>query len=182
MNKIRKYFFEKFGIYDFLDLFPYSYRMYYYDNILPIFKPRHERLRKVIPRTWRDISSLLVDVNFEFVKSFYEDEYKQNQIDWSSSEEHKNFEDWLIKSYRYITVERPILQKRMEESYPPLRPFVEMFKPITDKDGRKLFQMVDDGIPYEVKYKKVNELEKEISEKDTNVLTELIKYREFLWT
>lgn len=182
MNKVRKYLFEKFGIYDFLDLFPYRYRMYYYDVILPIFKPRHQRIRKAIPKTWCDISSLIVNVNFEFIKSFYEDEYKNGDIDWSSDKKHKNFENWLIKAYRYITVERPILEQRLEGSYPPSKPLTEMFKPITDEKGKKWFEMINDGIPYEVKYKNVIALEKEISQKDTKILTELIKNREFFWT
>jgi hypothetical protein len=42
--------------------------------------------------------------------------------------------------------------------------------------------MKDDRVPYEVKYKDVIRLEEEIKTKDTELLTELIKRREYFWT
>lgn len=177
-----KTLFQRWRIYDWLDIFPFRYRMWYYDNIKPIFKPCHVRLRKAIPRQWSDLVSIIENVNFEIIKSFYEEEYKNGHIDWSSSETHKAFEQWLIETYRYITVERPILKKRLENSYPPSRPFNEWFKPITDEKGRKMYELIDDGIPYEVKYKDVIHFEKTINKKDTKILTEMIKNREFFWT
>ena len=170
------------GIYCWLDLLPYRYRMLYWETIKPVFKPQHERLRKAIPRTWCDISSLIVTVNFEFIKSFYEEEYKLGQIDWKSSKEHAAFERWLKKAYRYITVERPILNTRLDEAYPPSKPFDEMFVTFTDETGRKVHQMVDDGVPYKVKYKDVIAIENKISKLDTKVITEMIQYREYFWT
>lgn len=177
-----KQFFRQLRIYDWLDLFPYRYRLWYYDIIKPIFKPCHARLRKAIPRQWADLVSVIENINFEIIKSFYEDEYKDGYIDWSSSEEHKAFEQWLIEAYRYITIERPILKNRLENSYPPTKPLDEMFIPFTDESGRKMFQMVDDGVPYEVKYKDVIHFEKTIKEKDTKILIEMIKNRDFFWT
>ena len=182
LNKLKSFLEDK-RIYCWLDLLPYRYRMLYWDKIKPIFKPQHSRLRKAIPRTWSDITSLIVTVNFEFIKSFYEDEYKLGQIDWkSSSKEHAKFERWLKKAYRYITVERPILNTRLDEAYPPSKPFDEMFVTVTDESGRKVCQLVDDGVPYKVKYKEVIALEKKISKLDTKVITEMIEYREYFWT
>ena len=180
--ELREWFFKKTKIWSLWDILPYRYCMYYYDCIKPIFSPKHKRIRNAIPRNWCDITSLIETVNFEFVKSFYEDEYKQSCVDWKATEHHKEFEEWLIKAYRYITVERPILEKRLGEAYPPARPISEMFKPITDEKGRKMFEMVDDGVPYEVKYKKVNELKAKIEKKDTKVLIEIIKRRDDFWT
>ncbi len=176
-------FLNKHRIYDWLDLFPYSFRMWYYDNVKPIFNPCHQRLRKAIPRQWSDITSLIVLVNFEFIKSFYEEEYKSNTVDWKgSSEGHAKFERWLKKAYRYITVERPLLEQRLERAYPPHKPFDEMFKPITTEKGERVYQLVDDGIPYEVKYKEVIALEAKIQKKDTKIITEMIELREYFWT
>ena len=169
----------KYDIYDVFDLLPYSWRHWYWDNIKPIIKPAHKRLRKAIPRQWRDISSLIVDLNFEIIKSFYEEEYKQETVDWkSTSKEAAKFEKWLNEAYRYIVVERLILEKRVEEAYPPSKPFDEMFKPTGDGN----YELVNDGIPYEVKNKEVIDLEKKIEETDTKLLKELIKYRDFFWT
>jgi hypothetical protein len=57
-----------------------------------------------------------------------------------------------------------------------------MFEQKTDENGKRLFQFKDDGVPYEVKYKDVNRIEEEIEKRDTEVLTELIKRREYFWT
>jgi hypothetical protein len=182
-NKIRRTICEKFGIWDIWDLLPYRCCAYYYDNIKPIFFPRNKKIRKVIPRAWADVTSLIVDVNFAMIKQFYEDEYLLGFIDWEgSSEGHKKFEEWLKEAYTYICHKRPSLNAEMERSYPPLKPIEEMFKPITDEKGRKMYEMVDDGIPYHEKYKDVIRLEKEITDTDTKFLKQMVEYREYFWT
>lgn len=182
ISNIRSFMLEKFGIWEFIDIFPYRWRMYYYDYIKTIFKPHNNRIRKSIPRQWRDISHLMVDVNFEFIKAFYEDEYKKDIVDWNATEHHKEFAQWLENAYSYITKERPQLEKDLENSYPPSRLFDDMFKPIIDKDGKRMFEMIDDGIPYEVKYKEVNRIEKLIDDTDTEILNQFVKRREYFWT
>ena len=156
--------------------------MWYYDKLKPIFKPKHSRLRNAIPRQWCDISSLIVNVNFEFIKTFYEEEYVDGVVDWSASDHHKEFANWLEQSYLYITKERPELEKQKENSYPKMAPFDKLFEEIIDESGKKLFQFKDDGIPYDVKYGEVNSLEKLIEEKDTDILNQLIKRRDYFWT
>jgi hypothetical protein len=156
--------------------------MYYWEIILPIFSPSNQRIRKAIPRQYSDISGLIVNVNFEFIKAFYEDEYKADIVDWEATEHHSEFAKWLESAYTYITKERPQLEIDLNNAYPPFKSFDDMFKPIVDKDGKKMFEMADDGIPYEVKYKDVNRIEEEIENKDTEILTELIKRRDYFWT
>jgi len=180
---IRNFIFEKFGIWDIWDILPYKWNMWYYDTLKPIFKPKNSRLRKVIPRQWRDVSCLIVDVNFEFIKAFYEDEYLDGVVDWNDTEHHKEFAEWLEKSYLYITKERPELEKEKENSYPKTSvDFFNIFEKIVDEQGRTLYQMKDDGIPYDVKYAEVNRLEKIIEDTDTEILTQIIKRREYFWT
>ena len=60
--------------------------------------------------------------------------------------------------------------------------FEKMFEEVQDSKGNKMYQMVDSGIPYDIKYKEVNRLEKVIEENDTEILTQLIKRREYFWT
>ncbi len=182
INSIRAYTFEKFGIWDIWDMLPYRFSLYYYDYIKPFFSPSNKRIRKAIPRKYRDISILIIDVNFEFIKSFYEDEFKANIVDWDATEHHKEFADWLVKAYGYIVVERPMLEKKVLDSYPPPKSLDELFELKTDENGKKLFELKDDGVPYDVKYGEVDRLEKEISDKDTEILTELIKRRDYFWT
>jgi hypothetical protein len=182
IKKIREYTFEKYGIWDVWDLLPYRFRMMYYDKVKPIFFPQNKKIRASIPRTWADITSLIVDVNFAMIKQFYEDEYLLGFVDWEgSSEGHKKFEEWLKEAYAYISYKRPSLEASRDASYPPLRPFDEWFKPV-EKDGKKWYEMQDDGVPYEVKYKDVHRFEKEIAENDTRILNQMIEYREYFWT
>jgi hypothetical protein len=182
-SKIRSYFFKKYGIWDFWDFFPYSLRMRYYEDIRPIFKPENDRLRKSIPRRWKDTSDLIVDVNFEMIKIFYEEEYAKGYIDWDSDEQHKSFAKWLEGAYRYITVDRPKLEEDLNNAYPPLGDdgFKGMFDEI-EEGGKKTYRMKDDGIPYDVKYAEVNRIEDLIKSEDTSILKEMIKKRDFLWT
>ena len=157
--------------------------MWYYDKLKPIFKPCNKKIRNAVPKKWCDISSLIVSVNFEFIKQFYEDEYVDGVVDWSATEHHKEFAKWLEKTYIYLVDERPEMEKQRDDAYPKSDgDFLNKFEKITDKNGRTLYQMKDDGIPYDVKYKEVNRLEKIIEERDTEILNQLIKRREYFWT
>ena len=179
---VRKFFLKKFDVWDIWDLLPYRWSLIYYDKFKPLFKPCNQRIRKAIPKQWSDISHLIIEVNFEFIKAFYEEEYKADIVDWNATEQHKEFAEWLEKAYNYITKERPSLENDMNKAYPPSRSLEEMFTPTTDEQGRRMFTMVDDGIPYEVKYAEVNRIEKLINDKDTETLNELIKRRDYFWT
>ena len=179
---IRNFIFEKFGVWDVWDILPYKWNMWYYEVIKPIFRPSNSRIRNSIPRQYRDVTSLIVDVNFEFIKAFYEDEYVDGVVDWTATENHKEFAEWLERSYTYIIDERPKLEKQKENSYPKMGPFDQLFEEIIDDNGKKLFQFKDDGIPYDVKYGEVNRLEKLMVERDTDILNQLIKRRDYFWT
>jgi hypothetical protein len=181
-EKVRSYIFEKYGIWDLFDLFPYSWRMTYYDKVRPIFNPQNQRIRKAIPRTWVDVTEMVVSVNFEFIKAFYEDEFKADIVDWEATEQHSEFAKWLEGAYQYITNIRPQLEINLQNAYPPHKEFDEMFKPIVEKNGNKKYQLIEDSVPYEVRYREVNRIEEEIKNRDTEVLTELIKRREYFWT
>jgi hypothetical protein len=182
IGKIRSYVFENYGIWDVIDIFPSRLRMYYWEIIRPIFNPSNQRIRKFIPRTYKDISQLMVDVNFEFIREFYEDEYKADIVDWEATEHHSEIAKWLEGAYIYITKERPQLEIDLSNAYPPFKSFDEMFKPSVNKDGKKMYVLADDGIPYDVKYKEVNRIEKLIEDTDTEILTEFVKRRNYFWT
>ena len=175
---------DKFGIRSKWDLLPFSWKMRYYDRIRPIFSPENKRYRKTIPRTWVDVSHLIEIVNFEFIKGFYEGEYLHGHTDWVGTGEHAvEFAKWLESAYDYITIERPQLEKDMDNAYPPLRPMDEWFEE-TDKtlNGTKLFKMKERTESYEELYGEVNRLEQLIQDKDTEILTQLIRYRYFFWS
>ena len=164
---------------------PFGWRMTYYDKIRPLWNDENKRVRKSIPRTWKDITSLMVEVNFEMIKTFYEEEFTAGIVDWECTNGHKEFSDWITYAYNYITKDRPAYEQAMWDAYPPTRPLREMFTPCEtdEKTGKvKMYKMVDDGISYEEKYGEVNRLEALIEDLDTRVLTDFVKYRGYFWT
>ena len=144
-----------------INLIPYSIREFYYNKVKTIWKPQHSRIRKAVPRYWWDLDGVLLNVNFEIIKSFYEDEYLKDLVDWEgTSPEAAKFAKWLEGAYKYVAEERPALEKLMENAYPEPK-----------AEGT-----------YEQLYKKVNYYEKIIDDTDTKILKELIEYRHHLWT
>jgi hypothetical protein len=164
-------------------LFPYWFRDFYYDKVSPLIFPNHKRLRKAIPYNWRDISTLITTVNFEFIKSFYEDEYLKGYVVWTATNKLKKFSKWLESAYHYITVERVDLEKQKDAAYPPFKPIEETFKPIKNEQGKvKHYELINDGKTYEEIYGEVDRLEELIYKKDTKILLEMIKNRDYFWT
>lgn len=177
---------KHFGIWDIWDILPYKYQRLYYDHIKTIFKPHHSRLRKAIPRQWHDLSSIIIDINFEIIKSFYEEEYSSGIVDWEADEHHSKFAKWLEGAYKYITIERPELQKQMDAAYPEAKLDDWFGEEETDKHGNVTRRMKTCeeryGKTYEEVYGEVNRIEALIDEKDTKVITEMVKHRSYFWT
>ena len=147
-------------------MIPYQIVDFYNKKIETIWSPRHSRIRKVIPKHWMDLDYVLVEVNFEIIKSFYEDEYRGGLVDWTVDKNHSEFANWLERSYRYIKYIRPELELEKEAAYPS--------NDISIKQREKM--------SYNELYGEVDKIEKHIHRMDTKVLTDLIKYRDFLWT
>lgn len=138
----------RFGFYDFVW---YVYRL---------FKPCNQRIRKVIPREWCDLTELTLMLNFEIIKSFVEQE--MSEIEWNSDEGHRAASDWLTASYKYITEDRKKLQDELEDAYSKV-------------DYRS-------KCSYEEKYADVLRLENSIDEQDKSVIIGLANYRKYLWS
>ena len=132
--------------------------------IKAIFKPCHADIRKAIPREWNDICSLVIDVNFAMIVSFKK-EADKSYVDWSGTENHQKFKDWLDASYKWITIEKPKLEKQKSDAYPP-HPLPADMK----------------HLKYDELYERVNEIEKIIEDTDSKILKEMIDYREYMWT
>lgn len=179
-----------YSVYNMIRFFGISYYVprfikdIYYDNIKPIFKPHHQRYRKLFPRTWTDLTELIVVCNLEFIKGFYEDEYLNDCTDWNSTEDLKKFSQWLKKAHKYVTIERPKLEKDIENAYPK-DSWDDMFVKFTDENGLVRWKSKDTKDPkktYKQKYGKLEQLEKKLSEKDTKIITEMVNYRGYFWT
>jgi hypothetical protein len=183
---IRSWLQRHFGIWDIWDILPYGYRFFYWDNVKPLFKPQHTRLRKVIPRRWCDLTEIIKIVNFEIIKSFYEDEYKAGIVDWQADEYHAEFAKWLEEAYTYITIERSQLEEQKNNAYPDVNLDSMFHEPETDEHGNvtRRIKTCEEryGKSYEETYREVNRLEALIDKKDTVILTGLIKKRDYFWT
>lgn len=136
----------------------FRWNMFYWEKLRSIFVPQHSELRKVIPRTWSDITELIPRFLFECVKSFKENE--TDVINWDSDVYHKTFYANLNKYYNYITVERNQILADIDNSYPPL--------------GTK-------GC-YEELYGKLNTNEAILKAKDTECLQWIVENREGFWS
>jgi hypothetical protein len=158
--------FERLGIWDAWDLFPflnkYVIREKYY-KLKSFFIPQHKKIRAAIPRTWTDLVDTIREVNFAMVVEFYEDEYLDGYTDWSATEEHKEFERWLIMAYDYIKIKRPAIEKEYWNSFPDLSNGAE-------------------GKSYKELYGETNRLEKEVTDKDTELLVQIVSRRGMFWT
>jgi hypothetical protein len=137
-----------FAFYDFVW---YVYRL---------FKPCNQRIRKVIPREWCDLTELTLLLNFEIVKSFVEDE--MDDIEWNSDDGHKRAAVWLNSAYKYITKDRVQLFKELDEAH--------------DKVDHRCLET------YQEKYADVIRIENTIDEQDKSVIIGIANYRRFLWS
>jgi hypothetical protein len=147
----RKERFFWFIRYEIVSRIPYQIREFYYNKIKTIWKPQHTRIRKAVPKHWMDLDHVLQEVNFEIIKSFYEDEYMAGIVDWEGTGgDALVFTKWLEEAYTYITSYRKVLEKQIDNAYP--------------------------------NYKKVEKLEKEMEDRDTEVMIELVKWRRHMWT
>jgi hypothetical protein len=134
------------------------------------FNPRHKKLRRSIPRVWSDSSEVLRIVNFALITEFYTDEYLDGFVDWESDEPHREFARWLENAYTYITAVRPQLEKEKWASYPPMSD--DPLKDINNETPQS----------YQEKYGKVDWLENAIDSRDKQILLDLVKFKDFLWT
>jgi len=124
-------------------LVPYQVRNFYFYHIKTIWAPQHTRIRKAIPRHWNDLDSVLQNVNFEIIKSFYEDEYKQGPVDWEGSgKEAVKFAKWLEASYEYVSSYRLVLEKQIENAYPNYRKVEKLEQEMEDMDTKILTELV----------------------------------------
>lgn len=128
------------------------------------FKPYHSDIRKAVPHKWADVSSLVVDVNFAMLLSFKK-EADESCVDWDGTENHRKFKNWLDSAAHWITVGRPNCKAQADALYPPY-PLPGNMRQWT----------------YDQLYGELNKMEKLINETDSNIIKQMIDYREYMWT
>ena len=129
--------------YNIISRIPYQIREFYYNKIKTIWKPQHTRIRKAVPRYWWDLDHVLQVVNFEIIKSFYEDEYKADIVDWEGTGgDSLKFVKWLEEAYKYITVDRKELEKQIDNAYPNYKKVDKLEQEMEKKDTQVLIDLV----------------------------------------
>jgi hypothetical protein len=123
------------------------------------------RFRKSWPRwQYKDICSAIVDCNFALICDFYHEEVVDGVVDWQADPEHQAFFNWLSESVFFIEFLLPRLEEKAR---------LALHGAVNDKR---------EGVPYEVKYKEMEELEKRIKSETDAILKKMIDFREYFWT
>jgi len=165
---------------------PY-YRQDVWRRIKAWFNPRQKWLTKAIGNTWMDLDGVIEITLFKCIERYVEAEEGLSG-DWTGKELVKAE---LERAYKYAKHDRPLLQKKLDESYPKCIGDGDVFVPVdvpSDKvfGKNKYYQMKSCeelyGMPYEEAYREVNRLEKLIKETDDDILGTIVRYREYMWT
>jgi len=122
---------------------PYPIRDFYHKHIRTVWRPQHSRIRKAIPKYWMDLDHVLQDVCFEIIKSFYEDEYKANTVDWEGTGgDALKFVKWLEEAYVYITSYRKVLEKQIDNAYPNYEKVSKLEEELEKHDTKILIELI----------------------------------------
>ena len=158
----------KFGIFN-----HYWWNDFWYKQFSSRWRPRNKWLTKKIPRTWVDKDTILEITVLESLKHYVDPEGEDcmNVID-TECEHQREFYGEVKRNYELITQKLPALQKEMDAEWDRIHELKLSWKDINNGDK-------DD---YERKYGKVNRLEQEIYDLQTEIMVWVVKNRNGLWT
>lgn len=128
------------------------------------FKPCHSKIRKTIPRGWKDLDYVIREMNFAALVEFYENEYDGCMEDPQFpflNEENKKFDTWINAAYLYITEQREEMELEIQS--------------ISCWD----LESVDSKSEC---YDKLLEMETNLNKADTKILIEIIENRFKMWS
>lgn len=150
-------------IYDLWDKVPRLWRW--------CFNPPHPLVRKSIPREWRDLDSLMEDINFAIIRQFRQ-EMIDGCVDWKATEGHAEFERWIISAVDYLDNARP----KMVD--PETNPTPSGEFPLTLKQ-RENCENEDEWQAWSDECRRRDEA---VEAADTALLIEAVKRRGYFWT
>ena len=134
----------------------------WYHNTKRFLNPVHPRFQKAYPRwIYSDITEAIVRINFALILDFWHEEIVDGCVDWESDCQHKKFYKYLEKYVDWI-----------ENSY----------KITQDAEFKAMCEGNDSDLPYEEAYKESHRLEKLIEDKETEILTWMLKNRKYFWS
>jgi hypothetical protein len=134
----------------------------FYYTVRRYFKPYFPRWRASCKRhQYTDIVELSIKSNFALILDYWHEEVARDTVNWNADGHHKQFYKELKAAVKYIEVDR---------------------KKLEDKADKELTKATKRAGTYEVKYKKHNQIEETINNKDTEILHWFIDNRNYFWT
>lgn len=128
------------------------------------FNPIHPRWRASLPRhKYCDVTELVVISNFALIQDFYWEEVVDGFVDWTADEPHRAFHSKLVTYIQWIEHDIPKLKEQLTQS-------------ISNASSTPL-----EGGYYE-KYKESISIEKEIQDRETEILIWFAENRGFFWS
>jgi hypothetical protein len=164
--------------YDGLGIFNrHWWRDFWYSQISSRLRPRNRWLTKKIPRTWADKDTILEIAVLESLKHYVEGEEAlgKNMCHFESSQADPSFPEWQketdknVKHYYELTQKIDAMKKELEILWDNV--------PMTDLSAVNVTKL-----DYEERYGKLDRLEKEIYDLQTEVMVWVVKNRNCLWT
>ena len=157
----------KFGIFN-----QHWWRDVWYKQVSSRFCPRNKWLTKQIPRTWQDKDHLLETCVLGALKNYCEEDGEDcfHVLCWDSPECQAEFMREVKRQYELTTQKLVALQKELEAEWDAIPP--RDWKAINNGDRAE----------YDRIYGKIDRLEKEIYDLQTDIMTWVVKNRNGLWT
>jgi len=146
-------------------LYPYFWHDLKY-KIKCFFNPRNKWVKKAIGNQWHDLDYVYEEILFAGIINYVEGEKCFERVLWKSPEE-KATKKKILEIYNWAKTGRDKFKKNVDSAYPEV-------------DLDNLFNVDTDS--YNKLYGKVNKLEEELRDKDTEYLVWLVKNRSVLWT
>jgi len=145
------------------------WRDFYYTQISSRLRPRQRWLTKKIPRTWVDKDTILEIAVLESLKHYVEGEDCFNVLSTTNPPVQAEFMAKVKHYYELATVKLPALEKELEAEWDRVPP--------TDLSNLNMTKL-----DYEATYGKIDRLEKEIHDLQTEIMVWVVKERGGLWT
>lgn len=157
----------KFGIFN-----HYWWSDFWYKQFSSRFRPRNKWLTKKIPRTWVDKDTILEICVLESLKHYCDVDGEDcfNVLSCDSPESQAEFMREVKRNYELITQKLPALQKELDAEWDAVPEF--------------RWQDINNGdkAAYDAKYGKIDRLEEEIYNLQTEIMVWIVKHRNGLWT
>jgi len=149
--------------------FQYTFRRFYNsvkDLKNKIINPRQKMRNALFTSKWVDLVELVPQFHFQAIIEFVENEKAFEKIVWDDSLNPKTTEAGikLKEYYNYVKIVRPFLLEKLSQAYEKAYENVEITAELNDS-----------------RYKEVDEIEKQIKAKDTELCIWVIQNRDFLW-